>query len=243
MMALLKTRARDEPDAEMNAAWHEAWESTELSPEDLAELDDQAEIEELTRLEGMEVLEYRVREDVEEATQWVVWEGQACGQAVVCLRRTPSARRVWPHWRGWCRSWRRSGRHRSTLWTLRTVVTAPRSYVNNKFGVTKTWKLGRVLPGQRRGAQEWYHQLADDLLCPRSRPSTQMHPLRTWPPRALRRPGACDMMKRLADRKSRCRRKRRLINRPTSSPNGRSRARSNGTVRSHTRQHVAPLIP
>ena len=142
------------------------------------------------------MLEYRVREDVEEATQWVVWEGQACGQAVVCLRGTPSARQVCPHWRSWCRSWRRSGGHRSTLWTLRTVVTAPRSYMNNKFGVTKTWKLGRVLPGQRRGAQEWYHQLADDLLCPRSRPSTQMHPLRTWPPRALRRPGARDMMKR-----------------------------------------------
>ena len=42
------------------------------------------------------------------------------------------------------------------------VVTAPRSYVN-KFGASKTWKLGRVLPGQRRGAQEWYHQLAGDL--------------------------------------------------------------------------------
>ena len=42
------------------------------------------------------------------------------------------------------------------------VVTAPRSYVN-KFGASKTWKLGRLLPGQRRGAQEWYHQLAGDL--------------------------------------------------------------------------------
>ena len=51
----------------VDAAWHEAWENTayiefegeeppDLSPEDLAELDDQAEIEELTRLEGMNVL-------------------------------------------------------------------------------------------------------------------------------------------------------------------------------------------
>eukprot|EP00439_Symbiodinium_sp_Y106_P048906 s6517_g6.t1 len=38
----------------------------------------------------------------------------------------------------------------------------------NKFGVTKTWKLGRVLPGQRRGAQEWYHYAGqvhvDDMM-------------------------------------------------------------------------------
>ena len=54
----------------VDASWHEAWEHTaygeaedfdgeqppDLSPEDLAELDDQAEIEELTRLEGMSVL-------------------------------------------------------------------------------------------------------------------------------------------------------------------------------------------
>ena len=38
----------------------------------------------------------------------------------------------------------------------------------NRFGVTKTWKLGRVLPGQRRGAQEWYHYAGqvhvDDMM-------------------------------------------------------------------------------
>ncbi|CAE7189097.1 unnamed protein product, partial [Symbiodinium sp. KB8] len=61
--AELKASNRDHGDS---PASKRAWESTELSPEDLAELDDQAEIEELTRLEGMEVLEYRVREDVEE---------------------------------------------------------------------------------------------------------------------------------------------------------------------------------
>ena len=43
------------------------------------------------------------------------------------------------------------------------VVSAPRSYVN-KFCATKTWKLGGALPGQPREAQEWYHQLAGDLV-------------------------------------------------------------------------------
>ena len=41
------------------------------------------------------------------------------------------------------------------------IVKAPDSYVR-KYG-PKTWKLARVLPGQRRGSQEWYLFLNSDL--------------------------------------------------------------------------------
>jgi hypothetical protein len=38
------------------------------------------------------------------------------------------------------------------------VIQSPKSY-ERLWGTTMRWKLGRVLPGQRRGAQEWYMQL------------------------------------------------------------------------------------
>ena len=41
------------------------------------------------------------------------------------------------------------------------VVDAPLSYVK-RYG-PKRWKLGRILPGQRRGAQEWFLHLNVDL--------------------------------------------------------------------------------
>ena len=41
------------------------------------------------------------------------------------------------------------------------VVDAPLSYVR-RYG-PKRWKLGRILPGQRRGAQEWFIHLNVDL--------------------------------------------------------------------------------
>ena len=89
----------------VDAAWHEAWENTaygeaedfdgeeppDLSPEDLAELDDQAEIEELGghgRAYGAEppgagrAPQHGLCEDVEERTQRVVQKGQAGGEAV-----------------------------------------------------------------------------------------------------------------------------------------------------------------
>ena len=32
-----------------------------------------------------------------------------------------------------------------------------------KFGQTRQWKLGRVLPGQRKGSQRWFNQLSGDM--------------------------------------------------------------------------------
>ncbi|CAE7201458.1 LMP1, partial [Symbiodinium sp. KB8] len=154
----------------VDAAWHEAWENTayiefegeeppDLSPEDLAELDDQAEIEELTRLEGMNVLmEPNPQEQAEHLSTVFVktWKKGLKGW----FRR---ARLVARQYR-WVSDMLEEDAYLCVPQPEDepVVVTAPRSYVN-KFGVSKTWKLGRVLPGQRRGAQEWYHQLAGDL--------------------------------------------------------------------------------
>ncbi|CAE7384883.1 unnamed protein product, partial [Symbiodinium microadriaticum] len=42
------------------------------------------------------------------------------------------------------------------------VITSPASWYK-RHGTHKQWKLGRVLPGQRRGAQEWYSKFNRDL--------------------------------------------------------------------------------
>ncbi|CAE7876657.1 RE1, partial [Symbiodinium necroappetens] len=181
----------------VDAAWHEAWENTaygeaedfdgeqppDLSPEDLAELDDQAEIEELTCLEGM-------NEQAEHLSTVFVktWKKGPDGW----FRRARLVARQYRWASDMLEEDTFSPASVSTLARLvpllaqkwgtpiyimdvkdaylcvpqpedePVVVTAPRSYVN-KFGASKTWKLGRVLPGQRRGAQEWCHQLAGDL--------------------------------------------------------------------------------
>ena len=76
----------------VDASYHEAAyeepedfggdEPPQLSAEELAELDDQAELEELTRLKGTRAPEHRVREDVEEGPQWLVSKGTAGGTAI-----------------------------------------------------------------------------------------------------------------------------------------------------------------
>ena len=42
------------------------------------------------------------------------------------------------------------------------TISSPLSWFR-KHGEHKTWKLGKVLPGQRRGAQEWYNKFNEDL--------------------------------------------------------------------------------
>ncbi|CAE7202129.1 unnamed protein product, partial [Symbiodinium necroappetens] len=42
------------------------------------------------------------------------------------------------------------------------VITSPASWYK-RHGTHKQWRLGRVLPGQRRGAQEWYSKFNRDL--------------------------------------------------------------------------------
>ena len=188
----------------VDAAWHEAWENAaytetedfdgeqppDLSPDDLAELDDQAEIEELTRLEGMSVLMEPNPQQAEHLSTVFVktWKKGPDGW----FRRARLVARQYRWASDMLEEDTFSPASVSTLarvvpvlaqkWGTPiyimdvkdaylcvpqpedepVVVTAPRSYVN-KFGASKTWKLGRVLPGQRRGAQEWYHQLAGDL--------------------------------------------------------------------------------
>ena len=183
----------------VDASWHEAWKTTaygepedfegeeppDLSPEDLAELDDQAEIEELTRLEGMNVLmEPNPHKQAEHLSTVFVktWKKGPDGW----FRRARLVARQYRWASDMLEEDTFSPASVSTLARLvpllaqkwgtpiyimdvkdaylcvpqpedePVVVTAPRSYVN-KFGASKTWKLGRVLPGQRRGAQEWYH--------------------------------------------------------------------------------------
>ncbi|CAE7866178.1 LMP1, partial [Symbiodinium necroappetens] len=139
----------------VDASWHEAWETTaygdaedfegeeppDLSPEDLAELDDQAEIEELTRLEGMNVLmepdprQYRWASDMLEEDTF------SPGSVSTLARLVPLLAQKWG----------------TPIYIMdvkdaylcvpqpedEPVVVTARSYVNKR--------------------PEWYHQLAGDL--------------------------------------------------------------------------------
>ncbi|CAE7411360.1 unnamed protein product [Symbiodinium sp. CCMP2592] len=121
----------------------------DLDPETLQEYDDMAEVEEIERLIGMGVLIEPIAGEEAEllsttfATTWKGEKGTWWRRARLVARRYRWANNV------------------EQPADAPVVVDAPLSYVR-RYG-PKRWKLGRILPDQRRGAQEWFVPLNVDL--------------------------------------------------------------------------------